>query len=398
MDFWKSLAGMLHVEFTSAVPEEALDDIIQAKIPLSHVVQKRELTYQILIRRKDYRRLSIILNRRGDTLQVVRKQGVYWTLNAFLHRPVLLFSLLLLFLSSLYLPSRIYFVTVEGNATVPTRLILSAAEDCGIHFGASRKLVRSEKVKNALLSSVPQLQWAGVNTSGCTAVISVRERSKEEAPKEANIVSSLIADRDGFILSATITSGTAHFLPGEAVAKGQLLISGYTDCGICIRATRAEGEIIAQTNRKIDTVSPKQYAIPERVSEANYKISLLVGKKRINLWKDSRISDAGCGRMYQEYYISLPGGFRLPIAICVDRYISYELRETELSEEEARITLQQFSENYLKRQMVAGQILQAEHHFFCSAGLYRLQSSYTCTEMIGKERREQIGVINGKRN
>ena len=398
MDFWKSLAGMLHVEFTSAVPEEALDDIIQAKISLSHVVQKSELTYQILIRRKDYRRLSNLLHRRGDCLRVVRKRGIYWTLKAFGHRPVLLFFLLLLFFSSLYLPSRVFFVTVEGNTTVPTQLILSAAEDCGIHFAASRKQVRSEKVKNALLSAVPQLQWAGVNTSGCTAVISVRERSKEEEHKDANIVSNILADRDGFILSATITRGTPHFLPGEAVTKGQLLISGYTDCGICIRASRAEGEILAQTNRRIDTITPKYYAIPVEGSDPKYKISLLVGKKRINLWKDSRISDAGCGRMYQEYFVSLPGGFQLPIAICVDQYFAYDLQETEISEADAQRKLQQFSENYLKRQMVAGQILQAEHHSSCSDGLYRLQSSYTCTEMIGKERREQIGVINGKRN
>lgn len=398
MDVWKSLAGMLHVEFTSAIPEEALDDIIQAKIPLSHVVQKSELTYQILIRRKDYRRLSNILHKRGDDLKVLRKRGIYWSLKAFGHRPVLLFFLLLLSFSSLYLPSRVFFVTVEGNTTVPTRLILSAAEECGIHFAASRKQVRSEKVKNALLSAVPQLQWAGINTSGCTAVISVRERSKEEGQKDANIVSSIIADRDGFILSATITSGTPRFLPGEAVTKGQLLVSGYTDCGICIRASRAEGEILAQTNRRIDTVTPKKCAIPEEISDSKCKISLLVGKKRINLWKDSRISDAGCGRMYQEYFVSLPGGFRLPIAICVDQYFAYDLQETEMSEADAQRKLQQFSENYLMRQMVAGQILQAEHHFSCSDGLYRFQSSYTCTEMIGKERREQIGVINGKRN
>ena len=63
MKFWKSLSGMLTVEFTGAAPEETLDRIIKAKIPVSRVVQKNDLTYQILIRRKDYKDLSDMLRR-----------------------------------------------------------------------------------------------------------------------------------------------------------------------------------------------------------------------------------------------------------------------------------------------------------------------------------------------
>lgn len=398
MKSWKTLPGTLTVEFTSAVPENTLDAIIKSKIPLSHIVRRSELTYRMRIRRRDYKTLSGILNKRGDSLKIVRKTGLYWTVKAFAHRPVLSGVFLLLLTLSFYLPSRIFFVSVEGNHTIPDRLILTAAENCGIHFAVSRKTVRSEKVKNALLSALPHLQWAGINTSGCTAVISVRERALTEPPAEKNTVSNVIADRDGYILSATVTSGTANCQPGEAVKKGQLLISGYTDCGICIRASRAEGEILAQTNRKLTAILPRFHEAAASTGDVTCKISLLIGKKRINLWKDSRISDACCGRMYEEYYVSLPGGFLLPLGFCVDRYLDYELRETGVPESEARILLQQFSENYLMRQMVAGQIIRKRSELSCTAGTYRLESSYTCSEIIGQEQREQIGVTNGKRN
>lgn len=398
MDFWKSLSGMLTVEITSADPEKTLDALVQSGIPLTHVEQKQALTFQILIRRRDYRRLSGILRRRGAKGKVMQSAGLYWTVKALVHRPVLLGLLILLLLSSLYLPGRIFFVSVEGNTAVPARLILSAAEDCGIRFGASRKLVRSEKVKNALLWAVPQLQWAGINTSGCTAVISVRERVQEELPVETGFVSNLMADRDGYVLSATVTGGTARVQPGETVVKGQLLISGYTDCGICIRASRAQGEILAQTNRKLKAVMPETYFAVEEKGTVKSQISLLIGKKRINLWKDSRISNAGCGRMYQEYFVSLPGGFRLPVAICVDQYRFRELQEASVSREEAQSKLQQFSESYLRRQMIAGEILQKQELLSNLKGTYFLDSQYICREMIGQEQREQIGVTNGKRN
>ena len=398
MDFWKSLSGMLTVEITSAVPENTLDILTQEKIQLSHVKQQNELTYELQIYRRDYKQLSGILHRRGDKLKIIQRRGLYWTLEALFHRPILLVTTLILLLASYLLPARIFFIEVEGNVTIPDRKILAAAEDCGIRFAASRKLVRSEKVKNALLSAVPQLQWAGVNTSGCTAVISVRERLEEETPENTKDVSNLIADQDGYILSTTITGGTPVVFPGDTVTKGQLLISGYTDCGICIRASRAAGEILAQTNREIEAVMPEAYVFPATDSEILYQFGVIIGKKRINLWKDSRISDGGCGRMYEEYFVSLPGGFQLPIAVCVDRYVCYELQETVISETDAQKQLQSFSESYLLRQMVAGQILQKQHALSFSDGLYKLKSNYVCTEMIGREHREQIGVINGKGN
>lgn len=398
MEFWNSFSGMLVVEFTSASPESALDDIALSEIHLSHVIQKDQLSYQALIRRRDYRKIGSILQKRGDRLRVVRKRGLYWDLKAAIHRPALLAVFFFLLFASLFLPSRVFFVMVEGNTEIPDRLILSAAEDCGICFAASRKHIRSEKVKNALLSEVPQLQWAGINTYGCTAVISVRERVDVEQPAEANIVSNLIAERDGYILSATITNGTSHIHPGETVSKGQLLISGYTDCGLHIRASRAEGEVIAQTNRSIKAVTPSKYASPMEIKKTKYRISLIIGKKRINLWKSSRISDVGCGRMYEEYYLSLPGGFQLPAAIAIDQYRHFKTQEVCISEDNAQLQLQEFSEKYVRSQMIAGQITGKKQILSSSDGLYKLESSYSCTETIGQEQREQIGVINGKRN
>ena len=102
--------------------------------------------------------------------------------------------------------------------------------------------------------------------------------------------------------------------------------------------------------------------------------------------------------MYEEYYVSLPGGFQLPVAICIDRYPDYVLQEAVVPENEAKLLLQAFSEKYLIRQMRAGQIIQKQHNFSHRDDQYILNSSYTCAEIIGTEQREQIGAINGKRS
>lgn len=396
MDLWKSLAGMVEVELTSAEPEAALGAISTRGIEIFRVEQKGELTMRFRIRRKDYNMLAALCEKRGETLKLLRKSGLYWAGRQLLRRPVLLAGMALFLALVLYLPSRVFFIRVEGNVTVPTRQILEAAGESGICFGASRRQVRSEKVKNALLSAVPQLQWAGVNTAGCVATISVRERTDAQASQQEWEVTSIVAARDGYILSGTVTRGNALFQVGQAVKAGQVLVSGYTDCGICIQATRAEGEIMAQTNRTLEAVTPSQWVLRGQETGVHRKYSLLFGKKRINLWKDSGILDTTCGRMYMEYYVTLPGGFQLPLALCVEEFTSYETGTAELPQSGAEEALTEYADSYLLQQMVAGEIRSRLQTVCLDGGIYRLKGSYVCVEMIGRVQREQIGDTNGK--
>ncbi len=394
---WKSLAGMLDVELTSAEPELALHAVNSSGIELVRVRQVDMLTYLFRIRRTDYKALAALCEKRGEPLKVLRRTGLYWAGKRLLRHPLLVGGLSFFLILALYLPSRVFFVRVYGNTTVPDNRILAAAEESGICFGASRRHVRSEKVKNTLLEAVPELQWAGINTAGCVATISVRERTKgEDAGQEEYPVTSIVAARDGYILSGTVIRGNPLFQTGQTVKQGQVLVSGYTDCGICIQATRAEGEILAQTNRELTVTTPSQRLIREDMTGTAKKYSLLLGKKRINLWKDSGNIPAGCDRIYMEYYVTLPGGFDLPIALCVETVSAYKVVQSETPQEEAEAALSEFAGNYLTDKMVAGKILSRSESVFLENEVYCLYGEYVCTEMIGRVRREQIGDFNGK--
>ena len=397
MDLWNSLTGMMEVELTSAETEKALEAVIGKGISIFRVQRTGDLTVKFIIRRCDHGALAALSEKRGETLRVCRNIGMFWTGRRLIHRPVLLLGTLFLLILILFLPSRVLFVQVEGNDAVPTKRILAAAEACGIRFGASRRQVRSEKVKNALLLEVPELQWAGVNTSGCIATISVRERPEsQKAAEDPAVVSSIVAARDGQILSGTVIRGNGLFQVGDVVKAGQVLISGYTDCGICIQATCAEGEIYAQTNHTLEAVLPSAWTDREEKQETSYGFSLLLGKKRINLWKDSGIWDSSCGRMYEEYYVRLPGGFQLPIALCVDTVTTWDTRTVSLQQSVAQDALKEFAEAYLKEQMIAGSIQERSEVVAVRDGCYRLKGKYVCQEMIGRVRQEQIGETNGK--
>ena len=398
MNIWRSTAGIVEVELTSAAPEETITAIGELGIEILCLRRCGDLSCRFQISRKNYPALRKLTAKRGEELRLICRKGLYWKVKSLLKRPVLLAGLCLWGCMIFFLPSRIFFVRVTGNETIPSRRILEAAESSGIYFGASRRNVRSEKVKNAMIAQIPQLQWVGVNTAGCVATVSVRERLQMESPEETKSVSNIVATKDGFILSATVTRGNPLFQVGQTVKEGQVLVSGYTDCGICIQATRSSAEIYAQTQRTFHAVTLTDYQEVTAAKRTHRKISLLLRKKRINLWKDSGISPTTCGRIDKEYRLTLPGGFRLPVAVCVEIYTDYDVRDAVLSENQAAQKLDAFVQSYLPTQMAAGEIVRADRTVERVDNAYHLLGQYLCSEMIGREQLEQIGEGNGKNN
>lgn len=389
MDFWRSLSGTVEVELISADPAGALRAINDTGIVVYHARQNGDLTLRFELQRKDYRRLRLLAKKRGERLSFHGRQGLYWAVRQLFRRPVLVLGILLILGLSIYLPTHIYFVEVEGNTSIPARLILEKAESCGIGFGSIRREVRSEQMKNALLEAIPDLQWAGINTYGCRAVISVRERTEPEHSPIKSGVSSIIAARDGVIRELTVLNGNPVCKVGQAVKAGQVLISGYTDCGICIRATRSEGEVYAETQRVLTAVMLSEYSQRGQMSGQERKYSLIIGKKQINFYKDSGISDTSCDKMYSVNYITLPGGFQLPIAFVTEVWTYYETQPAQVSDEAADAILSEFSGYYLTGTMTAGQIEERTESIQRKDGICCLHGRYACLEMIGKTRLEE---------
>lgn len=397
MSFWRRAAGIVRAELVSADPEGTLRALGEAGIRLDEITPKAALTLEFLLGREDFPTAQALCRQRGDSLRVLGRQGLYYAAAALLRRKLLLTGLVVLLGLTVLLPTRVLFFRVEGNRTVPTARILWEAERRGLSFGVSRRGVRSEKIKNALLDAIPELEWAGVNTRGCTAVISVRERAvSAPVPEPKHRVGNIVAAMDGYILSVTVTQGTGQVQPGQAVTKGEILISGYTDCGICIQATQAEGEILAQTRRSLEAVTPAQSLGKGKITGTKHALSLLLGKKRIFFWKDSGILEGSCDRIQEDYPLTLPGRFRLPVSLRVE---TYEIRESvpeTLSAQEANEQLKAFSARYLPEQMIAGQIQQAQQRVLREKDGYRLRGSYLCREIIGREKQEGNGESNGQ--
>ena len=359
-------------------------------IALHHLCRKDEVTASFCIHQVQYNLAVEMIAQSGGKLVNTVPATAYLLLRGLLRRPILILGAILIVFLTIFVPSRILFVTVTGNERVPQRQILATASECGVYFGVPRNEIRSEQIKNRLLAAMPELKWVGVNTYGCVAQISVRERATTEKQANNAVISSLVASYDGVIKEITVRNGNPVCQIGQAVKKGQLLVSGYADCGRCIYATRADGDIFAQTRRTLDVSILQEANQKEQIQRTQRKYGLIIGKKRINFYKGSGIYDTTCDRMYEEYPLTLPGGFQLPIALTIQEEIDYHIIPAKLDLAELEQTLDRCANEYLEQQMIAGKVSKKDYQLRQADGSLHLLGEYICYEMIGQTRSEEI--------
>lgn len=375
MELWWRAAGWVRLRLTSADCAARLRSISR-EIRLERIEFLSELCVEFDTARANVDQIGL---HGGETLEVVGRKGLPQLLLRLRRWKLLAAVILILGVLTVVLPGRIWFVRVEGSGELPARLILEKAEECGLYFGASRRELRSEQVKNHLLYAIPELRWAGVNTEGCVATITVRVRSAEESVGET-APGDLVAVRDAVITQVFPETGTAQVSPGQAVRAGQVLISGYTDLGIMTREDRAAGEVYGVTQRQVRSVLPEKTAQRQETGQIVRRYTLILGKKRVNFTNDSGILHTSCVKMRKVNYLTLPGGFELPVALVTETYFLCETETAERTGEEE--TLLDAARRDTREQMIAGEITGEELSF----GGNRLDAVFECREMIGRFR------------
>ena len=206
----------------------------------------------------------------------------------------------------------------------------------------------------------------------------------------------MVAAKDGVIQELTVLRGNVLCKAGDAVKKGQVLISGYNDCGISVKATGAKGEVYALTRYDVDVLAPQITELRGKITTIKSKYYLQIGKKLINLSQDSGILDSTCVKMYTSSFLTLPGGFQLPIGLVREQHIFTDLEQPASLAGKSGDWVRDYIEEYLRSQMIAGQILQVNCSANYTPGIFILSGNISCVEMIGRIQTEEIIRYNGQ--
>lgn len=392
----KSFSGNVRLKITSGDISGSLSAITADGIILHEIEYDTDLCFTATVTASDYCKICKITDKRGDKCELISQDGFMFFCRQLYRRTALILGICLLVALTIWIPRRIFFIQVEGNKAVNAQSILLSAQANGVSFGCIRSELRSDEIKNMIIEDIPQLDWVGITTQGCVATIRVSEKKENIAQtEEGTVVSSIVATRDGIVDQVTVTKGTVLCKPGYAVYEGQILISGYEDCGRIVKGSNAQGEVYAKTFYVTEAISPRKYEQRARILETKSFWTLQIGKKFINFLKDSGISPTSCVKMYEERYLTLPGGFQLPICLIRQDVIQYDTQEEILPAESVH-WMTSAMDTYICNQMIAGHILSGRDYSECLDDIFYMSSRYACLEQIGIRKIEESWKEYGK--
>lgn len=377
-------AGYALVEISGVELQQTFNGLAKEKIPFWDIASVDEFTACIKVLVKDLKSVETIAEQNMCAMKCIETFGFLKSYGGLRLRWALLASMSLCILLILLLPQRVWFFKVEGNAEVPADRILRSVLANGVGYGTLGKAIVPQKIKDRVLLEIPELEWLTVTQNGACATIVVREKQTQGAADDRRVPKNIIASADGIVEEITVLDGAPTVEIGQTVTKGDLLISGYIDLEYKIRATAAQGEVYARTWEEISAVTPKIYDQKCYTGATKTIRYLEIGKYRIKLSYGSGIFTTKCDKMTKRKALTLPLGLTLPIAIVKETLVNYETKEQALQCKEADALLRQEVLERKNESMIAGEILYPRVECTEQDGLYHLNGSLECREMIGR--------------
>ena len=286
------LFGAVTVTVTGAQPAVLLNLCAREGLLLWRMTSQDPFTLVVKVPARQFPRLCQLVEEAQCTVQERRDQGLPFFLARFRRRYGLLAGALLCAVA-LGLGSRtVLTVDVSGNEALTKEEIMSQLRLCGVSVGTFAPSIPIREVENRMMLAMDELTFFSLNLHGTRAEVIVREKTmppdREDETRPADVVSSA----DGVITHIEPWAGDPCFQEGEAVCKGDVLISGDmvldappplgTELGTML--VRAKGKILAET----------RHTMPAQIS--------LRGEKKVYTGREqSRYSLSILGRRVKFY-------------------------------------------------------------------------------------------------
>lgn len=228
IDLFRFFKGYVTFEVSEGFLERFINLCTQRRIGIfdvknvnSHIVAK--------ISPKDFERLNEIAIKSGSKIDIINESGLPFIISKNRHRVGLIYGSVFFVVFILIMNRFLWCVDSSGSEKYSKEQIIEVAHSVGVKQGVFLPLFDEKKAAREIYKYFDgELSWVSVNVKGSIAFIEVRDtKATPEAQDESPC--NIIADFDGVILSDETLSGIKSTTKGNAVKKGDLLISGVIE-------------------------------------------------------------------------------------------------------------------------------------------------------------------------
>ncbi|HIZ56443.1 MAG TPA: sporulation protein YqfD, partial [Firmicutes bacterium] len=309
-----------------------------------------------------------------------QRRGLPFLIRRYRKRIGLLIGAVLMICLLTFLQNFIWNIEVRGNHTISTQRILAAAEVYGIKPGGYLPDLDLHRISHKLKLQFDNLSIVSINRTGSRIEIILRE-SSPKPEIEPDTPCNVIAAKAGQILYMDVLNGQAVVKRQDAVAKGDLLVSGiFEDKKGNTLLRHADAYILAQTEVERElrfslSQVEKQYDPAEK---QRYILSLFGLKIPLYIFGSSPENT----EITSTYKPLVLFGTELPVGIYQNTHRTYTLERTSYTEEEAKELLQAEMERLEQTDFPNCKILSRDYTFRREQDTVILSAVYQCQENI----------------
>ena len=205
----------------------------------------------------DYKRIRKIAKKSCMRLKIEQKVGLPFIINRYRHRYGIPIGAVLFFFIIWYLSGFVFNITISGNITENHDKILNSLKNCGVCLGRRISEIDPELTRQKFLINNPEFSWAAINIRGTYITVELSQTEKRNEKNTDKTPCNIIAKNAGKIIKIKAYEGKPSVSVGEAVAKGDLLVSGVIE--LTDKSTKfvhADAEVYAQTRHTLTVFVP----------------------------------------------------------------------------------------------------------------------------------------------
>lgn len=278
----------------------------------------------------------------------------------------------------------VWSVQVTGNTSIPSDQILTEAKNLGLSPGALKSRLEYQELQRRLMIAFPDVSWLSVNTQGCMIEIALEERIKHPEAENQEKISNLKASASGQIIKLEVTGGALQVKVGDAVVKGQLLVSGIAeDATGGTRMMRSSGKVIAETEKSLVAEIPMKQTVQRPTGKQIVRRSVRIFGLELPL--------SLTGRPQGEYQkesqrVTLKGKTGdLPISLYTETWSEQTNEEITLTEAQAEEQARAKIEELKQQEWKDVKILSSNLSGKMEGDVYRMTLYCQCEENIALE-------------
>ncbi|MBO5726795.1 MAG: sporulation protein YqfD, partial [Clostridia bacterium] len=247
INLYRLLFGYVVLKIYGDFPQRLLNLCAKNHITTWNL-HKRQDHIELSVMIKDFKRLRKVRAASGVKIRILKKCGIPFVLSRYKLRVGIVLGLTVFFATLKLLSCFVWEIEVVGAKNISQDEILGLCKKHGIYVGQYIKNIDTVISKDKILLDSDKLAWGAVNIEGSKITINITE-VKSETPQF--LPSNIVATEDAVIKTVKVHSGNLQIKIGEAVQKGDLLISGTVDVGDRVNFIKSSGDILGEIERKI---------------------------------------------------------------------------------------------------------------------------------------------------